>query len=326
MNQSNLGRSHSLDVLKFLCSILVIFIHVNFASDINLEINYYVVNGLSRIAVPIFFLLSGFYFYSMSDEKRLKWLLRNVRLYLYWSIVYSYFWFNMSPYGYIENAFYFFFGYYHLWFLPALVYAAIIVHFLQKCALILRYMVFVVTAICGVSLQYTSAFELTNVSGDLFSFSNYWIYRNFLFFGLPFFLLGVILNEVNASIYFENKLRSMILVVFAMILFLIEVMLLKPYISSGLDLSFMLYFLCAMIFLFVYNLHKKYDSHIIGSVVSASTGLYFLHPLVLMSLKKVGYTNTLFLTFVCIAICLLFSLTYKNVLTIVRGFLIRVKI
>lgn len=61
----------SLDIAKYICALLIIPIHVSpFTSDSTL--NFYFVNVLARIAVPLFFVISGFLFFrkiTFSDGK-----------------------------------------------------------------------------------------------------------------------------------------------------------------------------------------------------------------------------------------------------------------
>ena len=59
-------RMHSLDKLKTLCSFLVVCIHAPFPGEFG---KYFM--ALTRIAVPIFFMISG-YFYNQKTCKEQK--------------------------------------------------------------------------------------------------------------------------------------------------------------------------------------------------------------------------------------------------------------
>lgn len=57
---------NSFDVAKFICSIMVVIIHVypfgvQETPNIFSHINFTLQNGLCRIAVPLFFVFSGFF-------------------------------------------------------------------------------------------------------------------------------------------------------------------------------------------------------------------------------------------------------------------------
>ena len=77
----------SFDVLKFFLSLIVVTIHVNLTSQILLP--------WSRIAVPLFFVISSYFLFSKInltekyDEQKLilkKYIFRNLKLYAFWFI------------------------------------------------------------------------------------------------------------------------------------------------------------------------------------------------------------------------------------------------
>ena len=49
-------RNYSIDTLKFICAFLVIFIHTP-----QPDVYYIAITPISRCAVPIFFMISGYY-------------------------------------------------------------------------------------------------------------------------------------------------------------------------------------------------------------------------------------------------------------------------
>lgn len=136
-------RYNSIDLLKCICCFLIICIHQPFPTVVG---NYIVV--LSRVAVPIFFMISGFFWCKLSDNnskvKRIKKLLLLViyanLLYLVYMIhvavfkndyslitsifnyktVFKFLIFNESPFS----------G--HLWYLSAILYTTIIMYIADK--------------------------------------------------------------------------------------------------------------------------------------------------------------------------------------------------
>ena len=62
---------NGIDLIKFFCSYLVCMVHIPFISGIDSvwanEINYFVQNSVSRIAVPFFFAASGFLLFRKID-------------------------------------------------------------------------------------------------------------------------------------------------------------------------------------------------------------------------------------------------------------------
>lgn len=128
-------RNNSLDALKTICAFLVICIHVPFPGIVS-----EIITSLARIAVPIFFMITG-YFYNKTDKKPFKQIKKVIILIILSNLLYfipdilknenistvfslknilSFIIFNESPFA----------G--HLWYLNALLYVLIIVYFADK--------------------------------------------------------------------------------------------------------------------------------------------------------------------------------------------------
>ena len=56
-------KYNSIDILKLITSFFVIMIHISIFFDYNHYLNLFTANGLSRLAVPLYFLVSAFFFY-----------------------------------------------------------------------------------------------------------------------------------------------------------------------------------------------------------------------------------------------------------------------
>lgn len=144
-------RYNAVDLTKFIMSLLVIVIHVHpLGHGHDSEIaNFYIMNLLPRLAVPFFFVISGFFLYkkttlpqfTLSPSK--AYLLKLLRLYLIWSVIY----FPCS----IDGIFYagdgVFFGalrfvrdmflgsYVHLWYLASTIMAVLVISLLLRAGL-----------------------------------------------------------------------------------------------------------------------------------------------------------------------------------------------
>lgn len=99
MKKNDNQTYYAIDLAKFVGSILIVMIHIapfgstetrNIISYLNFGVQQY----LARIAVPFFFVTSGFLLYrktSLSDfnlEPSKKYVVRIVRLYAIWSLIY----------------------------------------------------------------------------------------------------------------------------------------------------------------------------------------------------------------------------------------------
>lgn len=271
-------KNHTLNILKAVCAILIVFNHCKFPGEFGRLIENY-----GRIAVPIFFLISGYYVYNNIRSKVFKkfkrifillvgaclfWFLFNVirfaiidkveliyylRKFIQWKTLLRFFIFN-------EN---FIWG--HLCFLNALCYCYLIQFFLKKYNLENFKIEKIISIFLLVGYLLINAFiideELTNI----------YLIRNFLFVGIPFFFIGKNLRKNQIA---ENKsLKKMALMVIILVITLtIEIFLYKSelYISSIL-LSIYLFMICIK----RPNISNKY-MEFIGDKLALY--IYILHP------------------------------------------------
>lgn len=61
-NNMNMQEYQVINVLKFICAIFVVGIHTNIMSNSSNAVQWYVLHVFFRIAVPFFFICSGFLF------------------------------------------------------------------------------------------------------------------------------------------------------------------------------------------------------------------------------------------------------------------------
>lgn len=109
---------YGIDLIKFICSLLVVTIHVPALLSFNKWLNYGVQNYLARLAVPFFFTASGFFLFRKTEPDRFsldpsfRFAKKILRLYGTWI------------------ALLFVGGAEHLWYLVAVVVAVLLVSFL----------------------------------------------------------------------------------------------------------------------------------------------------------------------------------------------------
>lgn len=127
--------NYSLDLLKFVCAILIVGSHTLpiFKTDI---LNLYYGQWFFRFCVPVFFLSSGFYFQKMDNSKRFSYIKRILLIYIASMMLYL-------PL-YIKNHQFFdlygiccflrelLLGYGHLWYLSALFFALLMCFCFEK--------------------------------------------------------------------------------------------------------------------------------------------------------------------------------------------------
>ncbi len=271
-------KNKTLNILKCVCAILIVFNHCTFPGKFGV-----LVKGISRIGVPIFFMISGYYVYNNNEQKILKKIIHISKILLFSCL----FWlaFNIIRYYLLEqeellpyiinflniktivkflifnvNCFW---G--HLWFINALLYCYIfefvLVRFKFQQSKIINYLSYFLLFLYII-------IDIIVLKGDL---TYVYIIRNFAFVGMPFFTIGKIINKDKINIPNHHFLMYLILIMF---LYLIE---LHLYVSELYISSIML-----SVYLFICSINNP-SIHMpileyIGSDMSMY--VYIIHPAV----------------------------------------------
>lgn len=269
-------RLNDLDVLKVICAFLVICIHISYKGNLGNTIT-----PLCRIAVPIFFMIIG-YFYYKTSKSPLKQIKKVLILIILANCLYFVFGimingqielptkedivksliFNSSPFAF------------HLWYLNALLYVLIIVYIADKLN-IRKKMYFLIPVLLITNIIFGEyAIALFNKDYDP-------IYmRNFLFIGLPYFLIGDLLykNKENLIKKFSIKKLTILIPIFALTTVLEEHILTINKMDAIGDIYISTTFLAIAIFLFSIQAKQVSDENklaIIGR--KYSTYIYIVH-------------------------------------------------
>lgn len=136
----------AIDLARFICALLVVVIHTSPLESVSAVAHFIVENIVARVAVPLFFAISGFLFFGKQDysggkisgdrdnlRRLLSFCKRNTALYLGWAavylaVVYLPMWYRSGWWGLhaVKDAMaaLLFSGiHYHLWYLLATIYA-----------------------------------------------------------------------------------------------------------------------------------------------------------------------------------------------------------
>ncbi|WP_318494056.1 acyltransferase family protein [Photobacterium leiognathi] len=286
-------RNLLLDALKVLLAIMVVGMHAGFLKEFPLG-NFLTSQGAFRIAVPIFFVINGYYFGVVKDIKSLIiWVKRVVSLYVFWMLFYAYFWFRPDSFDVIEIVKVIktiVVGHHHLWYLPGMIGAGVLTYFFRE-HLKLGVVVALTCFVGGVGIQYLGSYHFfeSNVLDKLFNLT--FIHRNFLFLGFPFFLVGFLIKLEKLS-FLSDKVNFIF--VLGVLLLSVESYFnfVNSYKDGGFDNYFSLIFICPAIFILVLNSDRKTDNK---NIALLSTGIYFIHPFCMSVLGKLGFdTGTIF--------------------------------
>ena len=210
-------RNYSLDLLKFISSFLIVCIHFKISGKTGELITI-----IARFAVPVFFMVSGYYSYN-DDEHHIKNKILNI-LKLYFFAFVIYFCYNVATKmlsGQVREALWYVSTYLrpryvlpailfnesntamHLWFLGSLLYSYLIqwcvvkfkikdnIVYILSCALLLIHIAL------GIGLS------VIGIETPDFLTKNYML-RNFLFMGFPLFTLGQFIRKKGRCAFKRN--------------------------------------------------------------------------------------------------------------------------
>ena len=296
-----------IDVLKLICAILIIAIHCEIASSEENNVQWYVLHVIFRVAVPFFFIVSGFLFGKkyMKDRKKLKEnsIMQIKRLlipFVFWAFVTILYVIASNPIMLQQNILILLlklvrltlFNGWHLWFVLALIVAIGMEYiFLKKnkmkLAIILSIVLYMI-ALLGNS--YYFLIEGTPIQGLMDKLLSAFLrVRNGIFIGFPLFTLGIcVAFQENKIEKLKRKRLYLALLIFT-ITQVIEATFIrgKHYIDdhsvfiSSVFMATVLLMLCIR----YKNLKLKINTVILRNL---STGIYYIHyPLM-------GYISILF--------------------------------
>lgn len=271
-----------------------------------------VTNIISPVAVPIFFVVSGFLTFktdetdsmearlSINGQKLKKQIVRILKLYLIWSIVYfpltlrGYIKEGISIQGmfidYIKNAI--FNGtYYHLWYLPSLIFALAIVYLLYsrlntKKIFILGIILYIIGCVAD-----TYNFEIGFLKDIICFYKKIFITtRNGLFFGFIYVFIGKLIANNKESLIKYRKILFVLLII-SVILFVFEgYMLAVVYRKVIINMNFMSIPLSLSIVALAIS-KKKYGLNLL-LYREMSTMVFCCHPLIIYLIDSMlNYIN-----------------------------------
>lgn len=194
-----------LDIYKFIAALLVIALHVNPMISYGGMPQFLLNQGICRIAVPIFFAISGFLLAERGFEKGVvfKYLKRIIIMYAVWNIIYLPFvdvaWVTNGSLNTEALSAYAFSIVYsgsflHLWYFPALIFAVFVLWLLLKklsinTVLVISGILYTVGLLADQYSRYAQYIPLLGriTSWYIEAFSNT---NSGIFAGLPFVSLG----------------------------------------------------------------------------------------------------------------------------------------
>ena len=207
----------AVDYFKFFCSLLVVTMHLYPFTSINNTLSMFVNNCFCRIAVPFFFLASGFFISNKITDKNnaLAYLKRLIKLYLIYTIIYipqklitlhysgEPFWPSVLLF---VRKFFFYGSYVQLWYIAALIVSAALIYlFLNKLRLKPKTVLIITAVLHIVGILISTYREIFNSIPfiktviDLY-YKIFFNIENGIFFGLFYTFAGVYIGMNKNSI------------------------------------------------------------------------------------------------------------------------------
>ncbi len=295
-------RNITLDYFRIILSISVIFTHffLSVAYNPAYEKNFtkfefnilWELSEVVRIVVAIFLMISGYYLNITDGKKTYTYFIRILKIYVVWALFYLPWCFYLSGMDLIITLS---MGFYHLWYLPALMGAIILLYPLRK---VINNKI---ALLCIAIILYITGYIIQTIVPN-FGIYNF-LYRNALFFGLPFLLIGNIIRDITQ---FKFKI-TLIHVIIGILLILIE-----GYVYLEPKLNYDMFFTTLIVspFLFIYVLQTgKMQVMNDKDIPHIASGIYYIHPAIIMISSKVlpQEGNIIFYQFPFIVIMAIFT-------------------
>lgn len=331
MKISDCKRMELLSVVEALAAFLVVFIHAKVPGMVG-----DCVRGWARISVPLFFIISGFFLFNgnriVDDYRRIFWhkikrllilIGSSNLLYMAWSILRMCFigntrcsiseWFKIMIWDniavwflYNEPAFA-----WHLWFLMALLFCYVFYAVFFKC--IYKYRIWRYLPLLLV-FTYIIQYSCIDIEEPYY-------YRNWLFMGIPFFSVGIIIKEKiinDAGTIVRRRLIWMGMFLLGLLLAVFEVI----YCNVSYDLYVGTVISVVSIFCYAICAENYFNERYRNSFVFkkllwigtyATTMIYIIHPLYIdifnllfnrLGIIEYGIINYLLPIIVIVASCL----------------------
>ena len=288
-------RNPSIDVFRYICAILVIAIHTGPFKEINESLGFIVTDIIPRVAVPFFFIVSGyFYVCKLQNGEKPLWnsIKRLLIVYSLWSIFYYLIqyiqWGYYNPKGFAINcvvSFIFYGSSYHFWFFPALIFALCFTTLLWK----MRYQKIIIPLsiilyIIGVlGCAYYNLCRGLPLLSKLFEHELFTAIRRILLMGFPFFAGGYLVLSVENVI---NKRQSLLMWIVSLTVWIIEIVIvIQNRYQRNVIITFGLYpFVIFTFIVLLKNPLQRFVS-IAGTCRQLANFAYYSHPALIMVIE-----------------------------------------
>lgn len=272
-------RNNNLDILKIILAFLVVALHIFPVTKLNgIEglISYEIASAITRIAVPTFFLISGYFLRNKLEDKFYLWnyVKRILGLYLLWQLIYIpdlLRFYHLGRFSTFDMVLKLVYGYWHLWYLLASVLAVGLLVAFKNISPRLK-------IVLGFSLLFLGYLYQILIQSDTLHHFMEWQFvyevigttRNFVFFAFPMMLLGTQYDRWSTWVSSRKKIYA-----FLWLLLLAEGYIYYQYQVKAMDFLLVLPLL-SMFTLVICNESKSITDKTFNPTFSL--GIYLCHP------------------------------------------------
>lgn len=334
-----------LDLAKITSAYLVVALHVGAPFNSNVTLNYYVTQGVTRIAVPLFFVISGYLFFSKlydpvtrrfqrNDAVLQKYCAHSLSLYFVWNIIYVF----ICPVGLEFSSLTAYFwdtlmggGFWQLWYLLALPLGVFILYWILCSGLSPRAVSIAggVFYLIGIVLDFGYLKIIKNIvplANTVGLFQAYFPRggANAVFFAIPMLTIGIwfVIHLDDFCLKSKSSHLWIAAVIFVFVVMPAEALFAKDRFSDGAT-NMWITLPIATFLLMAALLHRK-ECDLISSPTahlmrSVSTIVYLIHPFFIESFLAIPLLNlngSLRFFFVCIS-----STIFSLILIWLSGFI-----
>lgn len=322
-------RNKTIDLMKYVASVLIIAIHTKLFFEINSILNFITVDIVCRFAVPFFAICSG-YFMTRKFENKLEnskdffwnhWKKLFV-IYIVWALIYlirsipkwiEINWFSINAFIDYGIATVITKPYYHMWYLLSALYAIPIFVLCLKCVkkTNLKWIVIILWSVKVLSYGYYQWMppSIINIFNFMEKFSGI---RDGIFCIFPLMLLG-------SCVYYEKERKNKfykIGFVISFFLLVLEAVILRHFGQTA--VSFIIFTLPTSYFLFnlVLSIKIPIQTQTCAILGMASLFIYLVHPLIVEFIKMLINNSIL-----CFALTTIIATILGVIYTIIMMFL-----
>lgn len=296
-----ISKQHNaaVDIFRYVSALLVVAIHTHPFMDIHPTLGFVFTQMITRIGVPFFFGIGGYFFICKLDAGKkvlVPYIKRLLLVYGLWTVFY--YALDFVQYGRNDLVLYMktcVVGFVltgsrgHFWFFPALIYAACFVTLLWKCGLknfVVPLGVSLYAVGCLGSAYHTFGMQIPLLN-SLFSWEHWETVRRIVFIGFPFFGCGCLVKKLQ-NIIQERKTITLLWGISA-VLWLGEIVLVKTmnWCWDVATTPFLHVFLVTTLLFLLSHPASRYARQ--GAICRIMANFtYYSHPFVILCIRFVG--------------------------------------